>query len=99
MPWQIRYLFKRFVADKTDGPSEQYVHPPRPYNPDFPVSRSMENGYFTTTNVTSSVPSPTHGEAAAQTVIKGKGDPGYACTTRKYAILFRMPAYVARSIQ
>lgn len=52
----------------------------------------MENGHFSTTNVTSSVPSSTHGEAAAQTIIKGKGDPGYTCTTRKSAsMLFCFP--------
>ncbi|KAF8499352.1 Saccharopine dehydrogenase-domain-containing protein [Gautieria morchelliformis] len=61
----VRWLFKRLVADNVHGPSE----------------KTMQEGFLKTTNVTSSVPSSTHPETVAKTVIRIRGDPGYLCTS------------------
>jgi len=57
----IRWLFKRFVVDRAYGPSDE----------------EMKKGFLKSTNVTSSIATPTQREVTAKTVIRIRGDPGY----------------------
>jgi len=45
-----------------------------------PPLEVLEKRWFTTTNITSSAPSPGTPQVHAQTVVKGRGDPGYLVT-------------------
>lgn len=52
----------------------------------------MQNGWFTVTNITSSVPTATTPRTHVETVMQGKGDPGYLatagqCLTRYFEFL------------
>lgn len=44
------------------------------------VLREMKKGFLKSTNVTSSIATPTQREVTAKTVIRIRGDPGYLST-------------------
>lgn len=95
----IRWLFKKLAPKSGEGPSPEYVFLSS-FSRKSTVMRLVlmrilfgcrlqKNGWLKVTNITSSVATPSTPKRHVRTMIHGKGDPGYALTSRMFSLYRR----------